>query len=130
MTRATLLRARLRRLRGLLDEASDDLGALDRLGHADRVDVRLERCALLRAQGKGSEALGRYEVIVRALGVERPTPWWDAVEGTAQTYLELGLFRQARDYLDGVIRRDRTFGGSSARADRFAKLMIKAGAAR
>jgi hypothetical protein len=130
MTRATLLRARLRRLRGLLAEAGDDLTALDRLGHADRVDVRLERCALLRAQGKGSEALGRYEVIVRALGVERPTPWWEAVEGTAQTYLELGLYRQARDYLDGVIRRDRTFGGSTARADRFAKLMIKAGAGR
>jgi len=69
-------------------------------------------------------------VITRALGVQRPAPWWDAVEGIACTLLELRRGAAARDFLDGVVRRDPTFGGEPARADRFAKLMITAGASR
>ncbi|MCO5172092.1 MAG: hypothetical protein M9894_37815 [Planctomycetes bacterium] len=121
--RARLLRARAALAGGDAAAAEADVAALEREGLGDRVDVRLARCALLRARGEHDQALARYQEVVRALDGARPAPWWEAVEEIAHTYVEKGEPAQARRVLDELRRKDPTFGGDPARARRFVELM-------
>lgn len=128
--RARLLRARAALTSGDVEAAEGDVAALERDGLTDRVDVRLARCAVLRARGQHDLALTRYQEVVRALDGARPAPWWEAVEAIAHTYVEKGDVPQARRFLDDLRRRDPTFGGDAVRARRLVALMGRLDAVR
>ncbi|MBX3472697.1 MAG: hypothetical protein KF878_38075, partial [Planctomycetes bacterium] len=123
---ARLGRAALARARGALDDADGHLEGLD----ATRADVRLERCALLRARGRPREALDGYHALLRGLEAQRPPAWWEAAIGAAEAYAELREPGQARALLDGLRRKDPTFGGDDARRRRIIDLMVRLDAAR
>jgi tetratricopeptide (TPR) repeat protein len=121
--RARLLRARAALQAGDLPSADEDVASLERLGLADRVDVRLVRAAVLRARNDHEAALKRYQEVVRALDAERPAPWWEAVEGIAGVYVDMKDWPQARRFLADLNRRDPTFGGDAVRKRRLVSLM-------
>ncbi len=121
--RARLLRARAALHTGDLPSADEDVASLERLGLADRVDVRLARAALLRARSDHEAALKRYQEVVRALDAERPAPWWEAVEGITATYVDMQDWPRARRFLADLNRRDPTFGGDAVRKRRLVSLM-------
>lgn len=123
VARARLLRARALLGAGDVRGADEDVTAVERLGLAARVDVRLARAAVLRARGEYDLALARYQEIVRALDAERPAPWWEAVEEVAATYVEQRDWPRARRFLDELRRRDPTFGRDEDRKRRIVTLM-------
>ncbi|MCO5168851.1 MAG: hypothetical protein M9894_21135 [Planctomycetes bacterium] len=123
---AALRRATLARARGDLDAAERLLQGLD----PTRADVVLERGALLRARGRPREALEGYLALLRGLEAERPPVWWEAAIGAAEAYAELGDPGQARALLDGLRRKDPTFGGDEPRRRRIVDLMVRLDAAR
>jgi hypothetical protein len=117
--------------RGDLRAAERHLHALERLaGQADRVDVRLERCALQRKQRRFATALEGYQAILRGLETQRTAPYWQAIVGAVETYLELKEPGRARGLLEAVRRQDPTFGGDAARRKMIVDLMVRLDAGR
>ncbi len=119
--------ARVCRKRGDSEAALEYLDGI-RGEAAQRLDVNLERCTILRKQAKPQKAIDEYLMILRAL--ERTNPdhadaWWGVAEELGQTYLEAKLIDEARDFLEGVRKQDRTFGGDPKRRVRFVNAMRK-----
>jgi tetratricopeptide (TPR) repeat protein len=127
---ARLEQLRLARGRGQLAAAELHLRAIERRGGSARSDVWFERCLLRRAQGRHAAALDDYQAILRALDAERPAAWWDALQSTAETYVEAGQLGEARRVLEQVRRQDPTYGGDAARKTRFLELTIRLDAGR
>ena len=90
---------------------------------SERLDARLAWCWLHRAQGRPQVALQDYAKLLPALRDEAPETWWDVAEETARTYVEAKRRAEARRFLEGMRRRDRTFGGDAARRERLIALM-------
>jgi tetratricopeptide (TPR) repeat protein len=104
------------------------LGHLDavRGEAADRLDVNMLRCQLWRAQNKPREAIGEYLPMLQALNRTDPEhgdAWWGVAEATGQAYVEAGLIDEAREFLEGVRKKDKTFGGDPKRRARFLTFM-------
>jgi tetratricopeptide (TPR) repeat protein len=119
--------ARVCRARGDSEAALDHLNGI-RGKAADRLDVNLERCTILREQGQPKKAVDEYLTILRALHRTDPAQadaWWTVAEETGQAYLESKLVAEARDFLEGVRTQDRTFGGNPKRRARFIAVMRK-----
>ncbi len=107
--------ARLARAGGQPRRAWEHLRAIDG-EQAQRLDVFLERCLLLRAEGQHTQAAEQYVKLLRALEHEDQDAWWHVAEETARTYAEGGMRAEARHFLEGLRLRDPQLGGPQRRA--------------
>ena len=126
---AELLLSRVYRGQGRADDAWRLLAGLPAAEQA-RLDVILERCQVLRARRRPRQALDEYVGVLRAIEHEDPSAWWEVAEETARCYLEAREIRAARDFMEGLRRKDRTFGGDPERRERMLALMRRADDAR
>jgi hypothetical protein len=119
--------AKVARARGDHAAALEHLDAVRVLDEgAERLDVTLERCRILRDQGKSEEALGDYLLALRSLSrtaKDQADAWWTVAELVGHTYVEAERHEDARRFLEEVRQQDRTFGASPERRARFISLM-------
>ena len=127
--RAELRLSEVYRRQGRADEAWRLLEGMP-LAERARLEVILERCQVLRARRRPREALDEYVGVLRAIEHEDPAAWWEVAEETARCYLEAREIRAARDFMEGLRLKDRTFGGDPERRERLLVLMRRADDAR
>jgi len=116
------LRARVAAAR-LAREAGDDERARELLAAcpADRYLVRLER-ARLAAKTDRRAAVEAYQSLLRALD-DHPERWWTVAEEFAWAYVGWGERETAFEFVDGLRKRDPTFGGDDPRRRRLIDLL-------